>query len=280
MLAITKVKKDIEFNKNLRSMLEILKNIAISQFHILEKRIKLFEAFENVLKDFFQVIDLKTIDHPFVKFDPEAPLGVVAVTSDQGLLGGLNLRVINTAVGLMKTGKDELIIVGERGQVYARGARSSFTSFPGIRDDVKDQQAEELRNYLFKKATDRSYGRLQVVYPSATTLVNQRVEVATFLPFTSPTDDKQVDLSQTILETKPEKMLEYLVFLLMGQKLKEVFSLSRLAEVGARYMHLEDSSQKINELNQKLKLKYFRLRHESIDASMRELFAARSLYAG
>lgn len=280
MLAITKIKKDIEFNKNLKSMLEILKTVSASQFHILEKKLKLFEVFENVLKDFFRLFDLTTLRHPFIVPDPNSSLGVVAVTSDQGLLGGLNLRIINMAFGLMKSERDELIIVGERGHIFARGQQIPFTSFPGIRDDQKDAQAEALRNYLFKKAVSGSYGTLKVVYPSATTLATQRVEIATFLPFSQPEKNQpSIDLSQTILETPPEKMLEYLVFLLIGHRLKEIFGLSRLAELGARYMHLEDSSQKIQELNQKLRLRYFRLRHESIDQSMRELFAARSLYA-
>src|SRR3989338_1914506 len=113
MLAITKIKKDIEFNKNLRSMLEILKTVAASQFHILEKKLKLFEAFENVLKDFFQLFDLTTLKHPFITPNPNSGIGIVAVTSDQGLLGGLNLRIVNLAIGLMKSERDELIIVGE-----------------------------------------------------------------------------------------------------------------------------------------------------------------------
>ena len=208
-------------------------------------------------------------------------MGVVAITSTQGLLGGLNLRIVNTAIGLMRSGRDELIIAGERGHVFARGQRVPFTTFPGIIDEQKDAQAEALRNYLFKKAVNGTYGSLKVVYPSATTLASQRVEIATFLPFSpEKTNQPSLDLSQTIVETSPAKMLEYLVFLLMGHRLKEIFSLSRLAELGARYMHLEDSGQKIQELNQKLRIRYFRMRHEAIDQSMRELFAARSLYAG
>jgi F0F1-type ATP synthase gamma subunit len=55
--------------------------------------------------------------------------------------------------------------------------------------------------------------------------------------------------------------------------------MSRLAEMGARFTHLEEATQKIQELNQKLRLQYFKFRHEVIDQNMRELFAARALYA-
>ncbi len=66
----------------------------------------------------------------------------------------------------------------------------------------------------------------------------------------------------------------------MGQRLYEIFGMARVCEQAARYMHLEESCNKIADLNKKLLLQYFRRRHEVIDANMRELFSARSLYAG
>ena len=280
MLALTNIKKDIEFNKNFRSLLEVLKSIAISQFYLLEKSLKTFEKFDDYMQFFFESLDLNAVQHRFLRED-SGPLGVVAITSDQGLLGGLNMRVVSTAVGLMKSNQDELVVVGDRGQTYARDFQSNFTAFPGIRDDQKEAQATALRDHLFAKAAQGRWGSVQVVYPKALSLINQRVEIATLLPFTRKTREApatEKHPQDLIFESSVESILEYLIFLSMNQKLNEIFAYSRLAELGARYMHLEESTQKIQELNQKLKLRYFRLRHESIDQSLRELFSARVLY--
>src|SRR3989338_1936816 len=283
MQILGKVKKDIEFNKNFRSLLEVLKSIAVSQFHFLEKELKVFEKYEQVVLDFFASVDISQMEHPFLK-PGDRPRTVVAVTSDQGLLGGLNMRVVSTAVSLMQSEREELVVIGDRGRIYARDKRVSFTAFPGIRDEVQQAQAMELRNYLFKRAIEGKIGALAVVYPRALSLVNQRVEMVKLLPYSkdqaTSEEGPRVHFSQMILESTPEGVLEYLVYLLIGHKLKEVFSRSRLAELAARYMHLEESSQKIQDLTKSLKLKYFRLRHEMIDQSMRELFSARSIYAG
>jgi len=59
----------------------------------------------------------------------------------------------------------------------------------------------------------------------------------------------------------------------------EIFGLSRLAEFAARFVHLEESSQKLKDMDGKLQQEYFRVRHELIDRNMRELFSARLLYA-
>ena len=283
MQAISKVKKDIEFNKNFSGLLEVLKNIAVAQFHILEKRLKVAENFDVVLDEFFHSFDPQSLQHPFLE-ERVGPSGVVAVTSDQGLLGGMNMRVVHTAVGFLKSGQDELIVIGEKGKFYARDfIKGSFTAFPGIKDHEQYAQAMELRNYLFQGAIAHKYGMLRVVYPRALSLVNQRVEIVTLLPWSAPTKEEPVhhiNPSETIFESSLAGILEYLIFIFMGQKLDEIFSLSRLAELAARYIHLEESSQRIQQMNQKLKLRYFRLRHEMIDQNMRELFSSRIIYAG
>ncbi|MGE5197216.1 MAG: hypothetical protein ACM3IL_01765, partial [Deltaproteobacteria bacterium] len=86
-------------------------------------------------------------------------------------------------------------------------------------------------------------------------------------------------IPEVILESRLSDIVEYLIYLWMGQKLYEIFGLSRLAEFAARFVHLEESFQKLKELDTKTRLEYFRVRHELVDRNMRELFAARLSYA-
>jgi len=98
-------------------------------------------------------------------------------------------------------------------------------------------------------------------------------------PRNSEKERDEVLGEEILLESYPSHLVEYLVYLLMGQKFFEILQFARLAEFAARTTHLEESSDKIKEIDKKLQLKYFRARHEVIDQQMRELFTARSLYA-
>jgi F0F1-type ATP synthase gamma subunit len=125
-------------------------------------------------------------------------------------------------------------------------------------------------------------GTVQIVHPRALSLVNYRVEHVTLLPVSLEKETSPAaagPLPEIIFESTPGKILEFATYLSFGHKMNYIFGLSRLAEVAARYTHLEESAQRIEDLNKKLKQRYFRLRHEVIDASMRELFASRSVYA-
>jgi len=280
MKTIAALKKDLEFNKGLASLIEVLKTIAVSQYRILEQRLKTYEKFMSHIEGFFEFVDTTRINHPFLK-PKDKPQAVVAITSDSGLLGGLNMQVINYALGELSKIPGKLIVIGERGKMYVRDSKIPFVAFSGIRDEERYSQALQLRDYLVSKVLEGSFGYLKVVYPRPISFTVQRVEVVSFLPFepaVKPTAHNEF-IPEVILESSLEDILEYLVYLWMAQKLYEIFGLSRLAEFAARFVHLEESLQKLKEVDNKTRLEYFRVRHELVDRNMRELFAARLLYA-
>ena len=281
MIPLLKLKKDIQFNDNLYSVLDTLKSVSILQFKMLEQKLRVFESFKNSLGEFFDAIDLNRIEHPFLG-SPKGKVGVVAVTSNRGLLGGLNTKIVNAALFSLKEHGGQLFVVGDQGKTYAQHCRVPFTAYPGIEDDSRYPQAYEIRDHLFEQLQAGHFDSIQIVYPRALSLVNHRIESGFLLPLKAARaeDAPPPDMSQIIFESPLVSVLEYLAYLWVGQRIGDIFGMSRLAEMGARFVHLEESTQKIQELNRKLRLQYFKSRHEVIDQSMRELFSARALYAG
>ena len=282
MKTLSVVKKDLEFNRGLSSLIEVLKNIAVAQYRILEQKIKAFEKFMLTIESFFEFIDFSQANHPFL-VNQAKPQAVVAITSDSGLLGGLNMQVINQALIELEKTPGKLFVIGERGKTYLRDININFTSFSGIKDEARYAQAVQLRDFLIARLSEGAFGQLKVVYPKPVSFTVQIVETMTMLPFSLP---KQQDssassaaLSEIILESHLGDIIEYLVYIWIGQKFYEVFGLSRLAEFAARFVHLEGSHQRLKDMDAKVRLEYFRVRHELIDRNMRELFAARLLYA-
>jgi ATP synthase F1 gamma subunit len=280
MKTLSNIKKDMEFNSGLFSLVETLKTISVAQFRALEQKIKSYDRFDETFDFFLKFIDLAKINHPFLKPSNKLQI-VIAVTSDSGLLGGLNMMVVNTAIQHLKQIPGKLVIVGERGKAYAAESRTPFTAFSGIKDEERHNQAIQLRNYVLGKVYENSIGYLKVVYSHPVSLTVQEVRTVSFLPFSEkPKNTKAAKeiFSEVIFESEPGDIVEYLLYLYMGQKLYDIFGLSRLAEFAARFMHLEESSQRLKDMDKKVKLEYFRVRHELIDRNMRELFSARLLF--
>ncbi len=278
MAFISDVKRDRDFYKGLAELLKVLKGIAISQFYAFEGKVHPFEKFSRVVEEFLGSIDLKDISHPFITPSSNL-LGVIAITSDAGLLGGLNMQVINKAFIELSKQKGRLIVVGERGRIYVRERGINCVYMEGIKEDYVGEQAVALQSYILKEVIKGSIGKVKIIYPKAYSLAVQRVEIETLLPCGHLKEgNKQIDIYGFVWESYIEQVVEYLIYLWIVKRIYEILMMSRLAEFAARFMHLEDCTHKIEELDEKLKYKYFRLRHELTDRSMRELFAARMIF--
>jgi len=199
---------------------------------------------------------------------------------DAGLLGGLNAAVMNKAMALVDENGGKLVIIGKRGQLYLEQKKMVFANFPGVIDEQRLEQALLLRDYLSSSVLKGQMGKVSVVFPRALSFTSQRIEVVQVLPFI-PDAGKQptnIAISDIVLESDLGNIVEYLIYLWLGQKIFEIFGMSRLAEQAARFMHLENCNERIKDLDKKLRFQYFRTRHEIIDQNMRELFAARLLH--
>lgn len=281
MKLLSQIKKDLDFNLNLYNLIEVLKEIAIAQYKILEKKIRTFEDVFFALGNIFTLMQSSNSDHPLLRTAGRQP-GVIALTSDAGLLGGLNMGVMTQAIKEAEKSRAKLIIIGEKGQMYAQESGLPFVIFKGVKDETRFAQAQELRNYILDEELSLRLGELKIVYPMALSIVSQQVKTLQLFPFTKPEQFRQPAVAgaaiDVVMESRPEDILQYWIYLYLGQKFYQIFGLSRLAELSARFSHLESSKTKIDQLNKDLRLQYFRQRHEMIDKNMRELFAARLVF--
>ncbi|MCM8789965.1 MAG: F0F1 ATP synthase subunit gamma, partial [Candidatus Omnitrophica bacterium] len=157
MKTLSNIKKDLEFNHNLSTLIEVLKNIAVSQYRILEQKLASYEKFFLLIDSFFEFIDISRINHPFIIPKNKSQM-VVAITSDSGLLGGLNMEVVNIAISELEKIPGKLVVIGERGKIYARESGISFIAFSGIgvEDEERYGQAIQFRDYLLNKIFEDS----------------------------------------------------------------------------------------------------------------------------
>lgn len=279
MRNVFQIKGDMVFYEQFSILMETSKMVALAEYRALEKKITTFERFASIINDFFGLIKSRNIDHPFVRSDGK-PQGIIIVTSSGGLSGGLDTRIATGALHQRQDEDNALIIVGRKGCNYARERQLEYKEFPGIMDDERLSQAAAVRDYVTGEVLAGRIGAVRVVYAHPVSLVVQRVDTVNLLPCSEliggsqqgKTDGPAVDM---IMESSPEGVIEYLAYHWIGQKLFEIFGLSRLAEVAARFMHAEDSAEKISEMSEQLKKEYLRVKHEIVDQQMRELFAAR-----
>jgi F-type H+-transporting ATPase subunit gamma len=275
MIPLIKLKRDLAFNQDLSKVIDVMKGIATARYYVLERQLTVFEPFFDATALFMGLMDLGRVQHPFVH--GQGPMGVLMVTSNEGFLGGLNNQVINA--GLKLGGPDgAFMLIGERGASYMQDSRRQFASFPGIEDARRYDLAVTVRDYVMTKLMEGEFSRLSIVYPKPLSFSSQQITGETLLPCTAWAKKPEGGPSRsTIWESSAEDVLEYVIGQWLTARLDLLFALSRLAELSARSIHLENSFQELLRRGKRLRQDYFRARHEVIDRSMREIFSAQLL---
>lgn len=278
MIPLIRLKKDVSFNRELTFVVDILKGIATARYFALSKQLALSDEFTQVCLEFLAPFDLERLDHPFAR-GGEGPAAVLMVTSDAGFLGGLNHQVISAGIRAGGAGA-VYSVVGERGAGILQDAQRHCTVFPGIQDATRMALAATVRDHLVRSILSAGCGKLLMVYPKPVTFSHQQAAVETLLPCSAwrePAARRSVS-PQTIWESSPQRVVEYVASQWLAHRLAYLFAQSRLSELSARSVHLEGSYQELIRQGKTLRHQYFRARHEVIDRSMREIFAAQLLY--
>ena len=307
---VLRFKKELRTLTDLMDLVDVLKRVAVSQFHTLdeERQRKGWATLEDkkpgrsryallepdmqdtqtdsqekqsgmsvtvVLEDFFQIMPWRECAHPFL-LHASGPPAFVIMTTDEGFLGGLNASVIQEALRTPGSENAELIVIGERGKLYLTDLKRQHTSFPGVGAKIDLQAVGQLKDYLIGLFMQKKIGKVVVFYPKFDTINHQEVSSMRLLPYQQPlTGSRGVSPGgmETILESPGSAIVEYLINLWMARKLHEVYWHSRLSELAARTMHLEGSFQALQDIKKKQVLQYFRSKHEATDTSIRESYA-------
>ena len=292
-MQLVELRKELQFSGDLMNLIETLKNVAGSQYHVLERQKERFAEFMEAFAGFFRVVNLVEVDDPLVRVVSDV-LGIVIVTSDSGFMGGLNQGVMRAAFraqGDLPDEKTSLVVIGDKGAASIGDMGRKFKFFPGIATETLYEQAIEVRDYIVEEVLAGRMGKVVLAYPKALSFSSQSIEVINILPCAelfdveaesevaekAPDTGMLADARKVIVESSFADMVEYLSGVWVSSKLYEVFEDSKLAEFSARAMHLEGSFQKVEKDHAKVKHRVFKAVHELIDKGMRESFSAKMI---
>ena len=284
MIPISRLKKNLDFNKNLGELVEVMKlasTIRFNQFRFTKQAADKFSRFfEEIIKCIPLDIGAQDI---YFQPRPSLPSIIILISSDEGFIGDLNALLINRMLELRQE-KDKLFILGQQGEHYLRDLNIDFTLLPSVTDRINVDQVESLRDEVLKLYAGGGFSRVWVVCASFVNITSQQIEAEQLLPLTETYFFRGMEKTAGLLEKRgfeylfePDSgsVIEGWVRIWLVFRLFQLFWSSKLAEFAARVMHLEGSIQELNRVNQRLRLEYFKYLHSLSDKTIREVSASR-----
>lgn len=289
------LKEEIQSAADLTSVVEVMKQVAATHLHHLEKHQVRFDSFSLALQEFFYWLNVKEVDHPFFKSKVPARL-IVFITSDAGFLGGLNTAVIDVGLSHFKADRgDGMAVIGDRGKNFLLDLGFKLeAAFPGISTNIERDEIRNVKQWVVEKVEEGRYGAVTVTYPHYYSITRQGVKEFELFPCTAlphaakeawpfsgsrqvPRQVSAIPLEeQFLLESPLADIIAYLTELWTSERLYTLFWHSKLSELAARTLHLEESFQELGTEKRRLSHLYSRVVHEETDRNIREISSARS----
>lgn len=201
---------------------------------------------------------------------PVKRIGLVLITADRGLAGGLNANVIREAArrirGWRANGAEvEVIAIGKKGRDwllrYDPVVRAEFTGLPD------NPGALHVGPITRLAVNDFTHGRVDEVYLAYTAFVNTMRQVPTverLLPVTPPERESLAPTAEYIFEPSAEAVLNQVLYGFVEVQLLQALYESIASEHSARMVAMRGATDAAGELIDNLTLVYNKARQEGI----------------
>jgi F-type H+-transporting ATPase subunit gamma len=236
------------------------------------------------------------LDHPLLRVNEGAGRSVLLViTSNRGLCGGYNSRVIRTGVSLLRgleagdaaTGRPaqavDLHVSGKKGIAYARYlGRAMAASYTQFEDKPQFAQVEPIADEFIRRYTDREIDNAYVVYTRFVSTAAQEPEVLRLLPMQQPGADQPQDeeavaeptaVVQYDFSPPPAELLAELLPAAVKTQLFQCFVDAAVSEQIARKVAMKAATDAADDMIKQLSQAYNRARQTQITLELLDIVA-------
>jgi len=274
MIPVGKLKSNLQFNKNLGDLVEVMKLAATLQFNQFRLKQEPSEDSIRLLEDVFGALLSSGVREGLLSPKETLPSLLFLISSDEGFLGELNFLLVNKLLSGRRQ-PDFIACAGQQGANYLKEIQIGFTFFDSPGEKIEAQPLAKIRDYLLSQYLEGKAGRIYVIYSRFINITSQQVEFETLLPLSGIAGAPGRGVAQLLVEPDSNQVIKGLIKCWLDFRLYQIFWSAKLAELAARIMHLEGSVQELGKINSHLRMEYFKYLHGLSDKSIRELTAAR-----
>jgi len=211
--------------------------------------------------------------HPLLQARPVEKIGMLHITPDRGMCGGLNTNINRTAASfiLEQEVPVSLVAVGRKGRDfmrrYGREIRAEFTNL-GDRPSWLDTLP--ISRIIIDDYTSGEIDRVYIVYPQFISTMVQKPAILQILPV-EPAEIPTVQNVDYIYEPGPAEVLGQLLPRFVEMQVYHAILESIASEQSARMVAMRNATESANELIEELTLMYNKARQETITKELLDI---------
>jgi F-type H+-transporting ATPase subunit gamma len=279
------IRRRIKSVKNTAQITKAMQMVAASKMRKAQMRATSGRSYAKLLDELAEHLHAqsKTVTHPLLVARPIKKQGVLVLSTDKGLCGGLNTNLFREILA-----KDRLenlyVTVGRKARQFVpRLKKSSWR--PNLLADfeLKDiftyRESKRISQFLINKYLSREIDSVTIVYPRYVNALIQVPTMVNLLPIgrhtlTTLEKDSVPLTSDYLYEPSVESLLESLLPFIIHHAVYQLLLETRASEHSARMVAMKNATENAKGLVKELTLEYNKVRQAGITTELLEISTA------
>jgi F-type H+-transporting ATPase subunit gamma len=211
--------------------------------------------------------------HPLLQARPVKKIGILHITPDRGMCGGLNTNINRTAASfiLEQEVPVSLVAVGRKGRDFMRRfGREIRAEFINLGDRPGWLDTLPISRIIIDDYTSGEIDRVYLVYPQFISTMVQKPTILQILPV-EPAEIPTAQNVDYIYEPGPAEVLGQLLPRFVEMEVYHAILESIASEQSARMVAMRNATESANELIEELTLMYNKARQETITKELLDI---------
>lgn len=216
--------------------------------------------------------------HPYMIARPIKRVGVIIVSSDRGLCGGLNTNLFKTALQQLKKWKNDgidvdLCTIGNKASMFFKRVGGNLIAQAShLGDSPTIESLIGIVKVMLDAYSDGTIDHLVIMYNRFINTMTQAPQVETLLPI-EPIDDEKLKKYHWdyIYEPNSEEVLNYLLVRYIESRVYQGMVENIACEQAARMIAMKNASENAVTLIGELQLAYNKARQAAITQELSEI---------
>lgn len=220
--------------------------------------------------------------HPYLNVRPIKRVGVIVVSSDRGLCGGLNVNLFKATIAQMRAWKEQnieidLCLIGTKAEAFfKRYGGNVVAQADHLGDSPSVMDTIGIVKVMLDAYDKGNLDALYIVYNEFVNTMTQHPQVEQLLPVVAADNEKLDHYWDYIYEPDARQLLDLLLTRYIEARVYQGVVENLASEQAARMIAMKNASENAGELINELQLAYNKARQATITQELSEIIAGAS----
>ena len=279
MAGAKEIRTKIASIKNTQKITRAMEMVAASKMRKTQERMKMSRPYAKKIAEVIRHLSRATSEyhHAFLQTRPVKNIGIIVVTSDRGLCGGLNANLLRMTIHQMQEWEKKecavkMAIFGRKGQAFFRRVGGNVIASSDHLGDTP--RIEDMIGVVKSMLEAYEEGHIDAIYIAYNEFVNtmtQNPVIEQLVPLPSNEDDAFQHHWDYIYEPDAKELLEQLLCRYIEIQVYQAVVENISCEQAAKMVAMKSATDNAGELIKEFQLAYNKARQAAITQELAEI---------